>query len=94
MYTSRAWQIWWQNDPGAQRFTSLSKSMCCQGVNIPALTREAFLAGVSMRPYTKKLKKKPCDTCSDRYEVKVMIESGNSFCGHCGRKLSYLVNRS
>lgn len=51
MYKSRAWQIWWENDPDAQRFRRLSESMCSHGVNIPELTREAFLAGVAMRPY-------------------------------------------
>jgi hypothetical protein len=57
MYKCRAWQIWWENDPDAKRFRRLSSSMCSHGVNIPELTREAFLAGVAMRPYIKVVKK-------------------------------------
>jgi hypothetical protein len=51
MHKTRAWQIWFDNDPDAQRFFRKSESMCSHGVNIPALTRKAFLAGVAMRPY-------------------------------------------
>ena len=57
MYKCRAWQIWWENDPDAQRFKRLSVSMCSHGVNIPELTREAFLAGVAMRPYIEESQK-------------------------------------
>lgn len=57
MYKFRAWQIWWENDPGAQQFRRRSESMCSHGINIPELTREAFLAGVAMRPYIKVVKK-------------------------------------
>lgn len=57
MYKCRAWQIWWENDPDAQRFKRLSVSMCSHGVNIPELTREAFLAGVAMRPYINESQK-------------------------------------
>jgi hypothetical protein len=51
MHKTRAWQIWWENDPDAQRLRKLSASMCSHGVNIAELTREAFLAGVEMRLY-------------------------------------------
>jgi hypothetical protein len=57
MYACRAWQIWWENDPDAQQFFGSSVSMCSHGINIPALTRNAFLAGVAMRPYIKVVKK-------------------------------------
>ena len=57
MYKTAAWLQWWRNDPDAQRFKQRSVSMCSHGVNIPELTREAFLAGVAMKPYINKNKK-------------------------------------
>lgn len=57
MYKCRAWQIWFDNDPDAQKFFCKSKTMSSHGVNIPKLTRDAFLAGVAMRPFIKDRKK-------------------------------------
>ena len=57
MNKCRAWQIWFDNDPDAQRFFRKSVSMCAHGVNIPELTRKAFLAGVAMRPYINESQK-------------------------------------
>ena len=64
MNKTRAWQIWFDNDPDAQRLFRKSVSMCIHGVNIPELTREAFLAGVTMRPYVTEGQKKTTKTRS------------------------------
>jgi hypothetical protein len=58
MYKSRAWQIWWENDPDARRFVKLSESMCIHTVNIPELTREAFLAGIEYSLQKQKVSSK------------------------------------
>jgi hypothetical protein len=44
-YKTSLWLQWWLNSFDAMKFKKKSKSMCCHGVNIPELTREAFLAG-------------------------------------------------
>lgn len=46
MYKTRLWLEWWLKCPDAIKFIKKSKTMCCHGINIPELTREAFLAGI------------------------------------------------